>query len=76
MLNIGTMETKDRYFLASQADRFERFLATINNDTRAIIRKNNQLNELYDLFLDFILDANQHLDKSEAKELTKNIEEA
>ena len=74
MLNIGTIKVTDRYFLANQVDRFEQFLATVNSDTRTAIRKNDQLNELYDLFLDFILDSNQHLNQCEAKEVANNTE--
>jgi hypothetical protein len=62
---------KDRLFIAQQADKFERYLATIDNDTRHIIRKNKQLNDFYDLFLDFILDSNQHLEKNDAEETIK-----
>ena len=62
---------KDRLFIAQQADKFERYLAIIDNDTRHIIGKNKQLNEFYDLFLDFILDSNQHLEKNDAEEVTE-----
>jgi hypothetical protein len=68
--NINTM--KDRLFIAQQADKFERYLATIDSDTRHVIRKNKQLNDFYDLFLDFILDSNQHLEKNDAEEVIKN----
>ena len=69
---INTM--KDRLFIAQQADKFERYLAMLDDDTRHIIRKNKQLNDLYDLFLDFILDSNQHLELSNAAECVKQLE--
>lgn len=59
----------DRFFLTQYADKFERFLSSVDDNTRHIIRNNKQLNELYDLFLDYILDCNQHLEKDNIKKL-------
>jgi len=59
----------DRLFLTQYADKFERFLLTVDDNTRHIIRNNKQLNELYDLFLDYILDCNQYLEKDNIKKL-------
>lgn len=70
--NITAM--KDRMFIAQYADKFERHLATLNDYTREIIRNNKQLNEFYDLFLDFILDSNQHLERKAAQERTQEVE--
>jgi len=77
MLNISKDEVnimKDRLFIAQQADKFERYLASIDANTRDIIRKNEQLNNFYDLFLDFILDSNQHLEKNDAQEYTSKTD--
>ena len=57
---------KDRLFITQNADKFERYLATLDDNTRQLIRNNKQLNNFYDLFLDFILDSNQHLEKNDA----------
>jgi hypothetical protein len=65
---------KDRMFIAQYADKFERHLATLNDYTREIIRNNKQLNEFYDLFLDFILDSNQHLERKAAQERIQEVE--
>jgi hypothetical protein len=48
---------KSDIFIKIQSQKFESFLKIINEDTRFIIRKNKQLNELYDMFLDFIIDS-------------------
>lgn len=65
---------KDRMFIAQYADKFERHLAGLNDYTREIIRNSKQLNEFYDLFLDFILDSNQHLERRAAQEHIKEVE--
>jgi len=70
--NITAM--KDRMFIAQYADKFERHLTTLNDYTREIIRNNKQLNEFYDLFLDFILDSNQHLERKAAQERIQEVE--
>jgi hypothetical protein len=70
--NITAM--KDRMFIAQYADKFERHLAALNDNTREIIRNNKQLNEFYDLFLDFILDSNQHLERKVAQERIQEVE--
>jgi hypothetical protein len=70
--NITAM--KDRMFIAQYADKFERHLAALNDNTREIIRNNKQLNEFYDLFLDFILDSNQHLERKAAQERIQEVE--
>jgi len=77
MLNITKDEINimnDRLFIAQQADKFERYLASIDANTRDIIRKNEYLNNFYDLFLDFILDSNQHLEKNDAQEYTSKTD--
>jgi len=70
--NITAM--KDRMFIAQYADKFERHLTTLNDYTRETIRNNKQLNEFYDLFLDFILDSNQHLERKAAQERIQEVE--
>ena len=64
----------DRLFIAQQADKFERYLASIDDSTRDIIRKNEHLNNFYDLFLDFILDSNQHLERNDSQEYTSKTD--
>ena len=66
MLSTEINEMKDRLFITQNADKFERYLATLDDNTRQLIRNNKQLNNFYDLFLDFILDSNQHLEKNDA----------
>jgi hypothetical protein len=72
MLSTEINEMKDRLFIAQYADKFERYLTSFDNNTRQLIRSNKQLNDFYDLFLDFILDSNQHLEKNDAKEYIFN----
>jgi hypothetical protein len=61
----------DRYFILSYTNKFERCLNELDDSTKTIIRKNSRLNDLYDLFLDYIIDSNQHLDLIDAKEATR-----
>lgn len=64
----------DRYFILSYSNKFERYLNELDDSTKQIIRKNNKLNNLYDLFLDFIIDSNKHLELIDTKERVKEIE--
>jgi hypothetical protein len=64
-----------RLFLSHYNALFNKKINSINNDTRHIIRHNKQLNELYDLFLDFIIDSSQHLDYHDAKKQEKLTKE-
>lgn len=50
------------------SELFNKQLAGLSDSTKHIIRKNVELNSLYDLFLDFIIDSSQHLDYIEAKD--------
>jgi hypothetical protein len=45
----------------------------LDDSTKTVIRKNSKLNDLYDLFLDYIIDSNQHLDLVDAKTAAKDI---
>lgn len=67
-------EIVDSCFIAKYNSLFSRFLQKLSPESRDIIRKNKELDELFDLFLDFILDSSQHLDYKSAKETEKNIE--
>jgi len=60
-------EIKDEFILSKYNVDFTKFLHSLDDSTKHIIRKNKQLNEMYDLFLDFIIDSSQHLDYKEAK---------
>ena len=63
----------DRYFILSYTNKFERCLNELDDSTKTVIRKNSKLNDLYDLFLDYIIDSNQHLDLVDAKTAAKDI---
>ena len=58
----------DRCFITKYNNLFSTFLQKLSPHTRDLIRKNKELDELFDMFLDFILDSSQHLDYKEAKE--------
>jgi len=68
-------DLKNNCFISKYCELFSRYLQKISPHTRDQIRKNKELDELYDLFLDFILDSSQHLDeqyiRKEEKELDK-----
>jgi len=70
-LNKLLQESKEinaRAFISSSRSCFERVLINMDNTTKHIIRNNKQLNELYDLFLDYIIDSSQLLDRMDARE--------
>lgn len=64
----------DRYFILSYSNKFERYLNELDDLTKSLIRKNAKLNELYDLFLDYIIDSNKHLELIDAKNAVKEID--
>ena len=74
-LKKDSLEITNRLFITTQADKFERHLKKMDESTRHLIGHNKELNELYDLFLDFIIDSNQHLDSldNKIKELDTSI---
>lgn len=63
-----------RVFLTEHSDKFQRYLAKLDNNTKHIIRNNKQLNELYDLFLDYIIDSAKILDDIEFKNIKKDLD--
>jgi hypothetical protein len=64
----------NRLFILQYSELFNKQLANLSDSTKHIIRKNEELNSLYDLFLDFIIDSSQHLDYTEAKALQKAVD--
>jgi len=60
--------------LTRYSNLFSSYLQKLSPSTRETIRHNKELNELYDLFLDFTIDASQHLDYIYAKKTEKEIE--
>jgi hypothetical protein len=63
----------DRLFLSRYNILFYKFLNTLDDSAKHLIKNNKKLNEMYDLFLDFIIDSSQHLDYIEAKERESEI---
>jgi hypothetical protein len=64
----------NRLFILQYSELFNKQLANLSDSTKHIIRKNEELNSLYDLFLDFIIDSSQHLDYTAAKILEKVVD--
>lgn len=58
----------DNCFISKYSNLFHRYLLELTPQTREIIRGNKDLNTLFDLLLDFTIDASQHLDYKYAKE--------
>lgn len=65
--------TSSRLFITKYSTLFMKYLADLDDNTKHIIRNNKQLDGLYDLFIDFIIDSSQHLDYTIAKEQEKNV---
>jgi len=53
----------DHFFIAKHNVKFYKLLDELDDSTKHIIRNNKQLNELYDCFLDFIIDSSTFLEK-------------
>lgn len=68
-------EITSRFFISQYAALFNETLAKLDNTSKHFIRNNKQLNDMYDLFLDFIIDSNQHLEYTYIKQQTKEIED-
>lgn len=67
-------EVIDNCLITKYNSLFSKYLQNLSPSTRDIIRKTKELDELFDLFLDFILDSSQQLDYKIAKENEENIE--
>jgi hypothetical protein len=63
LVNVST-----RFFINEQQQKFQKFLASLDDVSKHVIKNNKQLNEMYDLFLDFIIDSNNILDYIDSKE--------
>jgi hypothetical protein len=68
-------ETTSKLFICHYSVLFNSYLSKLDDNAKHIIRNNAQLNELYDLFLDFIIDSNQHLDYHNAIQQIKEIQD-
>jgi len=66
-----TKEIKDELLITEYNVKFSKMLHSISDSTKSVIRKSKELNDLYDLFLDFIIDNSQKLDYKEAKKKEK-----
>jgi len=69
-----TKKLTDRTILTEYNISFFKFLNTLDDSTKHLIKNSKQLNQMYDLFLDFIIDSSQHLDIEEAKENIKELD--
>lgn len=67
-------EVIEHCFLSRYSNLFNNYLQNLSPTTRELIRSNKELNELFDLFLDFTIDASQHLDYINAKRTEKELE--
>jgi len=56
-----TESTVDRLFISQYNALFNQYLNKVEPPTRELVRRNKELNELYDVILDFIIDSSQHL---------------
>jgi hypothetical protein len=54
----------ERLFITETHHRFNTFIDSLDQPTRHMIRKNAQLNALYDAVLDYVLDSAVMLDKT------------
>ena len=61
-------------FISQYIAKFNMLLGSFSESSKHIIKNNKQLNEMYDLFLDFMIDGSQHLDYQQVKSLEKDID--
>lgn len=54
-----------RFFILQYNDKFTRYLQDLSPSTRELIRKNKDLDKLFDLILDYTIDSSQKLDYME-----------
>lgn len=73
-LKSFTKKLTDRAFLTEYNVLFFKFLNSLDDSTKHLIKNSKQLNEMYDLFLDFIIDSSQLLDIEEAKDSLKELD--
>lgn len=53
--------TVDRLFISQYNALFNEYLTKVEPSTRELVRRNKNLNDLYDIILDFIIDSSHHL---------------
>lgn len=63
----------DGCLLVRYSGLFHKFLINLSPSTRDIIKNNKELNDLFDLMLDFTIDASQHIDYKQAISSTKEL---
>jgi len=51
-----------KLFVTKYSEMFYKQLNNISSNTKLVIHNNKELDQLYDLFLDFIIDSRQYLD--------------
>lgn len=56
-----------KLFILQYSELFNRKLSSFSESTKHIIKNNKELNDLYDLFLDFIIDSSQYLEYTKAE---------
>lgn len=62
-LKADPTKNNDPFLLLNYNVKFYKFLHELDDSTKHIIRNNKQLNEMYDLFLDFVIDSSTFLDR-------------
>jgi hypothetical protein len=75
MTSNSIEELTNRLFIARYSTLFNEHLARLDDSTKHLIRNSKQLNALYDLFLDFIIDSNQHLEYNDIKKQAKEVQD-
>ena len=62
-ISLEIKNLNDRIIIETFNSKFNNLLNKFDDSTKHIIRNNKSLNEMYDLFLDFILDTSTYLKK-------------
>lgn len=52
----------DALFIAQYHTLFNKFITILDSDCKHMIRNHKQLNDMYDLVLDFVIDSSHQLD--------------
>lgn len=70
---IASQLVLSKLFITKYSEMFYNQLNNISSNTKLVIHNNKELDQLYDLFLDFIIDSRQYLDYNKNYESSNRV---